>query len=560
MIKCMTRSAALFVAGVLLAGGAWGQARLDQNSSPNDKYAAELFGAQEGREILTAATVPFISLAPVDGNIGGGNKADITYTLNGATFSATVGTNNLLLRSTCDDSNTGQDGLAASVTSGGAKGDSTVTFSVETVGTGSDSISGGELICFLVPNIQATLTTISEATADAPVSGVSVSVAIKPTVSSSNPFPSDITGGPPAGTPPVVPKVTMAQKAILEVAPATEVSLGTGDTAEVAVTKRMVIATGGTRDPSATNPATAAMGVKVGAVTIGSAQDSHADELAVLDLNGGTVYTGLDPANTSTRATGFGTALGGKVLITVSGPFQAGDMVVYGTKAMAPEDGKASFSEPLAFIAEAAAKSIVYVPGGTAALKPSMFTATAKYDFNDADNNNATKVKSSAATIKYQGVTGEGYAHGVVKAGGADTSFLRVRCAMATAPATACTVFADCSDQAGTPYFGELGSVNAGATDVFSSDAIGTALGGGWESGRGACDLMSDGMIEVQHMVRSHGILINNSVVVGRSVNDDALTALQSTATNICNSVGEADADSVADGDQPSICQPKPAP
>jgi hypothetical protein len=551
MIKSMTRSAALFAAGLLLAGGAWGQqARLDQMSSTNVKYASELFGTQEGREILTDAPGPYIALSPSD-NIGANNEAKITYTLNGATFSATAGSANLALREDCAAAGPGVDGMVVTLHSGGAKGDGSVTYSVRAVG-GADAIDPMELICFRVPNIQATLTNIAGPPPAAPLMGVSVSVAIEPTASAANPFPSMITGGVPAGDPPMTTKVAPDDMAILEVAEAIDVQLGMGGTAEVAVAKRMEIAAGGMSDPSATSPATAAMGLKVGAVTIGSAQASRADELGLRSLDGKTVYVIDGDTAAATPATGFGPALGGKVMITVSGEFRAGDKVVYGTKAMDPEGGKVEFSEPLAFIADADAKPIVYVPGGAEALTPGTFTATAMYDFNDANNNNAKKIAPSSGTIKYQGVAGAGYAHGVVQSDGSEASYLRVRCAKAPAPAETCTVFADCTSQQAASYFGQLGEINAKATAVFDSNAIAEALGGGWDGGRGACELMSDGMIEVQHMVRTgHGLLINNSVVVGRAVGqteaDQALAALKETVDATCEYLAGMD-DSVDAG------------
>jgi hypothetical protein len=537
MIKSMTRSAALFAAGLLLAGGAWGQqARLDQMSSTNVKYASELFGTQEGREILTDAPGPYIALSPSD-NIGANNEAKITYTLNGATFSATAGSANLALREDCAAAGPGVDGMVVTLHSGGAKGDGSVTYSVRAVG-GADAIDPMELICFRVPNIQATLTNIAGPPPAAPLMGVSVSVAIEPTASAANPFPSMITGGVPAGDPPMTTKVAPDDMAILEVAEAIDVQLGMGGTAEVAVAKRMEIAAGGMSDPSATSPATAAMGLKVGAVTIGSAQASRADELGLRSLDGKTVYVIDGDTAAATPATGFGPALGGKVMITVSGEFRAGDKVVYGTKAMDPEGGKVEFSEPLAFIADADAKPIVYVPGGAEALTPGTFTATAMYDFNDANNDNAKKIMPSSGAIKYQGVAGAGYAHGVVQSDGSEASYLRVRCAKAPAPAETCTVFADCTSQQAASYFGQLGEINAKATAVFDSNAIAEALGGGWDGGRGACELMSDGMIEVQHMVRTGHGLINNSVVVGRAVGeteaDQDLAAVKEAVEATC--------------------------
>ena len=205
----------------------------------------------------------------------------------------------------------------------------------------------------------------------------------------------------------------------------------------------------------------------------------------------------------------------------------------------------------------------MYVPGGTENLKPSAFAAMAKYAFNNLDNNSDLSITASVGTIRYAGIEVEAYAYGVIKGGGMDTSYVRATC---NAPSGMCLVFADCTDEDGEEYFGGPVPIAAGATEVVDNDDIAGALGGGWESGKGACDIYSTHDLSVQHMIRSGHTVINNSAVVGRDLDEDtsAIDAIQKVVDNICASVGVGDpsndpADGSGDAEVDSICQPMDA-
>ena len=238
-------------------------------------------------------------------------------------------------------------------------------------------------------------------------------------------------------------------------------------------------------------------------------------------------------------------SLGGQIMLSVGGPFQDGDKVVFdlpgdSTRSVTPSGGMATTSVELA----TGSTPIVYVPGGAGALQPSSFAAMAKYAFNSLDNNNALEIMPSVASITYQGITVEGYAYGVVKGGGMDTSYVRATCEATTGM---CRVFADCTAQDGTAHFGGPVPIAAGTTGVIDSDAIAAALGGGWDSGRGRCDIWSTAPLAVQHMVRSGHVLINSSTVVGRGLDENADDSIQGVVDRICASVG--DGDGMQDGD-----------
>ena len=200
-----------------------------------------------------------------------------------------------------------------------------------------------------------------------------------------------------------------------------------------------------------------------------------------------------------------GEGLSGTADVTVTGPFGSGDKVYFGTNAMKVSGGMAmGLMNIEGLLQSKTGMKVIYVPGGVDDLKPSSFVGVGMLDFNNAMN--ASPKSGPTATggtsmgkIEYDGYTSQGYAYGVVRGGGTDSSHVRIGC---TSPA-GCNVFLDCTDQSGMSYFGELGAIGGNGTSVSSSDVIADALGGGWSMGRGSCSLVSNAKLEVQHMVRS---------------------------------------------------------
>ena len=530
MIRQTMRSLALLSAGLLLAGGAWGQL-LRQSTSAEVLVAAEYFGAAEGREIQSSgfAARPYVALTP-SAQIDTGNVAFITFKLAGATFSQTVSPSSLTKR-VADGSVA--SGLSVSVDSGGQRGDTSVTFRVEATA----ALAAAESIRFEVPNVQATLANLSPPGTPAHLQkrGVTVTASIEQGVTNANPFPARISG-PATGddadedgtvSPEEVGSSPNSVVTIFSIARALATGLGVGDDASVALADRTKIAADGTPDPSAEDPDEAETGLLVG--TLGIEAASNASSIWKLDGRGAVVNAdgALDPS------------LGGQVRVTVSGPFNDGDRVVFALgespRTVEPTGGAAGTSLQLEL---GTSTAIVYVPGGTANLKPSTFTAFAAYSFNNLDNDNDLTILPSSGTISYSGINVEGYAYGVVQAGGQDTSFVRATCE----GARGCQVYLDCTDQAGENYFGGPAVVASGATVAWSSDAIAGVLGAddGW-AGRGRCDFWSTASLAVQHMVRSGDNLVNNSAVVGRGLDENVDDGIESTLADICASVGSGD-------------------
>ena len=292
------------------------------------------------------------------------------------------------------------------------------------------------------------------------------------------------------------------------------------NTGKVDVTARKgIIRLGATAtDPTGKNPATATPALLVGTINITSAgaaavtpKDLGGEDAAVIKAEGDTA---LDPTKYE-----LGQKLSGMADVTVTGPFGSGDMVYLGTKALTVAGGVASGSVGIEGLLQSKGMKVIYVPGGVDDLKPSTLVAVGMLDFDDGMN--ASPKSGPTATggvslgnIVYDGYTPQGYAYGVVRGGGTDSSHVRIGC---TSP-SGCNVFLDCTDEAGMAYFGELSPIGGNATSVASSDAIAMALNGGWSTGKGSCSLVSNATLEVQHMVRTGRALANSSVVVNKPV------------------------------------------
>ena len=556
MIRHAGRAAALFAVGALFASGAWAQ---DQSrpvtlvQSVTDPYfvAAELMGSADGTVVQlgsaggSAAPRPAVRLTLTDGadaqgtavtaSVVADNTAEVTFTLSGAVFAQNVGGSTLDLRA-ADDAVV--NALSAEVIEGGAVGDGSVTFLIES--TGATGVASGQRISFWVPDLRVTPTTIgaTSTTPPRPVVGVGIVAslverrAVRGTAAGAVPFPMVVNAvdTPVPGTSDITNNVN--NRWVLGLWNVVGISMGdsTLNKATVALNNRKMFATSNeTYTPQGSTVATRALGVGTLAVSINRTTAA-----------GATIYT-LDPSDPAVEGTGddadLDNSLAGNIDVVVKGTFKTGDMVLYGARRTSAKiaDGMAAVSIPIT--AMGGSTPFIYVPGGVDDLRPGDVTAVAMRNFSRAGNASGMPAMSMG-TISYAGVEVEAYAHGVVRGGGTDSSYVRVRCADARG-APGCVVFADCHDQMGNNYFEEAGSIPDGGTAVISSDQIAAFLGGGWESGRGACEMMSNGNLEVQHMVRSGHILINNSAVVGRSLglNEGDLMDIDTALSNICSSL-----------------------
>lgn len=556
MIRQTVRSIGLAAAGLLLASVAWGQPVLTQTSIDAQYLAAEYFGDQGARvfqaskvtDVVATATIterrPYVQLLLTGTPVTDGNTADITFRLSGATFSQTASAVDLDHRSpNCEAAAPVPGGIVeGTVMGGGNPGDDYVTYRVEVTDTGADPFAVDTAICFWLPDLAVTPGPLSKEEGQEEGQGVTVKAeSIKPIASTGTPFPRQICGAPTTMPANPCPTPSGSEVNVFETKPALTASLGTGGTAYVVdLANRLTIGRGGTPDPSATGVG-AAMGLLVGRLTVGVSQEH------IWELDGGG-YLPKDAVDGS---------LSGQIKLTVGGTFQSGDKLVVGsgpTALMGEIDAEGKVAEVSLQIERIGGMPIVYVPGGVDVLKPTTFSAAGAYLFNDSRNRHGP-FGMSHGELKYFGIDVEGYAYGVVRGSGTDRSFVRVTCETATP----CAIFADCTSQNGEgEYFEAAPPIPGGATMAWSSDDIGDLMGDhDWVGtpGRGRCDVYSNGELSVQHMVRSGGILVNSSAVVGRSLDlraDRARATIDMVVDNICASVEghlgrEGDADGADD-------------
>ena len=545
MIEQKMRSALLFLAGSLLAAGAWGQeVKFVQSTVGKVTVAEEYFGTgAAGRQVSFVGDngqkqpMVVVQILPDDGNnLGERNEADLTFRLNGATFVSAVTVNSLGYYTNpsanpfghvvgADPSNptnaedVESSDISWSVEDGGATGDNWVTFRLRVERANVIDVSGTDLrfFGFELPPLQ-----VSPATLGATSKGVTVTAELLSVVNRSSAFPSAVHGlaTPTAERPAtggIVPVVAALDGLVLDTAAALTTTLSADGAATVSLSNRKVIAgTGAGAGVEVTRP----NGEKAHGMLIGRVE---------VMLGSGSIkaLTPNDPVVAGTRVHG---SLSGDLIVEVSGRrFQTDDMVFLNKNQQAV-DGDGVFvrgeGEKVArlelTLGRIAPMDIIYVPGGVEDLRPAEFMATARVDFNDKRNaGGAVTGEEATGTLSYQGVSPAAYAYGVVRStenGGIETSYLRVTCDSSGG----CSVFLDCTDQDGTSYFNQIDAsddseeIPSGATEVFTSNEIAEALpGGGWKTGRGRCDLLSNGDLQVQHMIRTSGsVQVNNSVVI----------------------------------------------
>ena len=537
MIEQAMRSALLLLAGMLLSAGALGQTVVLTQDNFGVVVASEFFGAADGREVLfNADSQPGISVditaatGAANPQLDVGNEVRLTFTLLGATFAASVTSNSLAFYDNpAGNARGGGDdllgtGLLKSVDSGGAVGDSSVTFLLEVqTAIDIDADTGAEYLWFEPPNLQVDPVPLNPADQNSAL-GAMVVVTSVPGQANSNPFPATVLGSgrAPAGCGAVSATCRAVVDSrldgqIVQLQSALTPSLGTGSTANVSLANRKVI------DDNSGVAVTMKNGDRVRGLRVGSLS---------VTLNSGSriLRSEADAVSGST----LNSALGGTADVTVQGPFQDGDMVLLGANQRADgakvfDRGAAGTMTTSVALGAVSGTPVIYVPGGVDDLTPGIFQASLALDFNDplsASGRVAGAAGASNGTLSYEGIETQAYAYGISRANDAEiTSFLRTTCASVTPPATVCSVFINCAGEDGARYFGEL-TANAplrnGATGVYTSGDIASALGGGWSAGGGRCDLLSNGDLEVQHMIRTSGnALHNNSIVIGRTQSDN---------------------------------------
>ena len=551
------------MAGSLLAAGAWGQTvELKQSVDYRLNVASEFFGDPDGRTVVTldsaadktaGVQIAILGTGTGDdpdkaGQLDPQNKAYLTFTLTGATFSGAINTNSLKLQRVVSGTPTELGDIVKTITEGGSAGDREVTFELEVVTAIDTSVAGAERLLFEVPSLTVDPVTLKAAvaatggdptTAMPAVEGVRVDAKIRPFASRTNSFPGQVLSNTPVADAAVTTK-SLEDAQIISLHSALGASLGAGEVANVAIENLKAIADGTQVTLTGT---TKTRGVKVGSLIVSLTNPAVAGvgfdptddgQSALLVLAG----------NAMTRATNgtVSPSLAGNLRVRVSGEFQEGDRVFLGAdqtdaaaKAFTPDGESMMVEVPLSTSIAAPGTPVVYVPGGVDNLTPRKFAASLELRLLDPKSKSGPQGRPTEGEIRYKDITTQGYAYGVMRADDVEaTSFLRLTCASTTA----CSIFISCFDESGTPYFGNLtttATVPSGGTGVYSSSDIAAALGDAdsWNEGRGGrCDLLSNGKLEAQHMVRtSSNLLHNNSVVIGETQTPGVIGLLRASST-----------------------------
>ena len=307
MIEQKMRSALLFLAGSLLAAGAWGQSVMFVQSTEGAvTVASEYFGTgAAGRTVSFEGdngdkqpmVVVEIVNGPTGSTLGLGNEADLTFTLEGATFVSAVTANSLRYYDNAAGNEPGEDlgldedgnvinaadvegdAISRTVKSGGARGDSSVTFTLEVdtaINVDETPNPGSEFLGFTLPALQVVPAAVTRPLAGGEVqtvgSGVTVVATLRSVTTRSNSFPSVVHGlaAPRAAsatmtarladTNGVVPVLPFEDGFVLRTAQALASSLTSGGTTSVSLDDPKVIAA---RGDGAGVPVTKANGDKV---------------------------------------------------------------------------------------------------------------------------------------------------------------------------------------------------------------------------------------------------------------------------------------------------------
>ena len=568
------------VAGV----GAWG-AMVTVKAGP--AYASELFGENhpspkypQGMEPMVTLTIPANVLddaatTDVDETQNHNGSAEITFTLHGAVFDASVtalmfdvdgppmqgpdgGTDADILCDTdtsdlgCTDPVVAQ-GDIASIVSGGIKGGNTLTIKVEATSTdttgvdaaalasrdsGSNSADGttttnGRLqtISFEVPRL-AGLSGLGGANPKDAEKRVWLSA-------TSRLVSGAFTGGElvpaiPGTTPPIrrAKVITAMDSLTLDVrdgathmiaiddkgddkaftvvkgggqAMVGTVQITTVQTAKAAVGKTgrssvgFLQSTGGSDDPAAD--------AELQEIFVPGKPATPAEDLVLYDLNGDMITKGL-PGTFAVSAMGsenFG--MDDMLYVDYNGnkKMDGGEGITIEKGSMMAQGRSISIDS----IEKSASYNVYYVPGGEDRIThDSTLTVSASVAYNSSSALPEPGDKTENM-FRYDGVGNAVMAYAIPHSGAMDIGNVRVRCEQAMA----CRVFLECFDDMGMREFAEVpDGIGGNSVAVWNGAAI-ESVTGLEPSSRISCQILSKGMISVQQLTRSNGVLVNNTYV-----------------------------------------------
>ncbi len=588
MIKFM-RSAVVVVACLFAGVGAWGAM---VTVGPVPVYASELFGPghgspeypadinaemegnQDGTPVVTltipknldarpASTSPVHDACPAVDHSG---AAEVTFTLVSGTFDANV--SGLMWDPVVEAPAVG-DGLrtapasVASITSGGRKGDNSITIKIEeatesAAGTdahterSSDSVAPdtasracrapasatNQTISFEMPRL-AGLDALAGATAD---SGKSISL-----TASSRLVSGAFTSGSLTGTEPV-PVISALDSLTVAISDDNTKTVAIDDDADKdlvafkSVKEKnkdgyVELATVTIRTRQEASAATAAIRREiVGQVQATAGTDATTDAYVykpmvaavsaryheLFDLDGDVIDEGLRGAFSVSAAGTRGLFNDDDMLFVdydKNGKPGAGEAIAI--------DGNMATGGSLSIDAERSESfdmsgtgmfKVYYMPGGKMDINHgTMINLTATVDYSDPSAIDETLAKSST-TLNFDGVGNPARVYAIPHStnGTGDKGNVRVRCEEPASDAAACRVFLECWDDMGNRGFGEAPMIAADSLARWDGAAI-EGVTGMEPTSRHSCRVLSRGMVTVQQLTRdgNSGTLVNNTYVGG---------------------------------------------
>ena len=554
----------------LFAGvGAWGAKVTVSNGTT--VYASELFGPGHGspmypkdKEPMAVLTIPANADAvEADADtdtaakpaVDHSGSVEITFTLtHGATFNANVA-GLMWDQDGGGDTNDFEpaDGAVASIKSGGRKGDSSITITVEEAdedeGRGTDS---DIYIGFEIPRL-ANLDALGVANsldtrADNDQPAIYLQASVTRIVSGA--FTAD-TNAPITGSHPFyVEPVIHSRDAVTVTAMASTDGMKTividGDSAFKAVKQAkdgyVNLATV-TVTTKPLNPGTAKAadgGGLVGYIKDNAAasNDTATDEVVYRPSIGAVAATPYDIRGMDGLVVDAG--LRGTLTVSATGTrelFNEDDVLFIdydkngkmGPGEAITIDGASAMGSALSIDADNAQSdsfdkggmgvfNVYYMPGGKGDINHgAMIDLVASVNYSDPSAIDENDAKASN-TLNFDGVAGEVKAYAIPHStnGTGDKGNVRVRCEQPARGAEACRVFLECWDDMGMRSFGEAPMIAGDSVMVWSGEAI-EGVTGMEPTSRHSCRILSKGMVTVQQLTRdgNSGTLVNNTFVGG---------------------------------------------
>lgn len=245
-------------------------------------------------------------------------------------------------------------------------------------------------------------------------------------------------------------------------------------------------------------------------------------EIATLEID-------VANANRADNTAAFQASSGDMMNITVTGPFGTGDILFLSRDTTYSTSGAnrdvvltvtgrtATSTATLTSVADGNVRTLYLVPAADRTLSRGLYRTTFEADFSE-DSMRDTTAQSEVVRLEYSNLTVQGYAYAMPNPGVSDVSNLRLRCESSGN----CAVFLDCYDQNGRSIggFPEM-TVMARATTVLNTKSTvdGTSLarllGVETWAGRLSCEILSNANVGVQVLTRSGGTLVNNTYISG---------------------------------------------